>query len=569
MSQPAFDRSTLARRCLRTELHKLPRLFRDTLGPSLAKSWELALPRGPEDEALAERIRTGFGSGGANVRNLMAALPLLFPFELPRIVLEDVPEWLLATYLKYLHRSPPFFPTVETQRAHVAFLRAWSRQVAAHTGTGHKRWQAAAQAYAAAINVMPAYFSDENLKDLYTDRAKVLDYALRQNGFQLDHDFPAKPQGTRLRIGFLNASWGPKTETFATLPLFEFLDRDRFEVVLLSPFFGDAEIDVYCRGRADRVVLLEGSVPAQAATVRACDLDILFFGTNLTLVTHPLVVLAMHRLARIQVTSICSPATTGMPSIDYFLAGTLTEPSANAQAAYTERLIRLEGSGLCFHYAMHPPATGIRMTRASLGIPADATLLVSGANFFKLGPELRQAWAEILAAAPDAHLALYPFGPAWSATYAHEALLADLRERLRTLGVAPERLVFLRPFESIADIPGLLGLADLYLDSFPYGGATSLLDPLSMGVPPIVMDGNQLRFAQGGALLRELGMEELVAADATDYMGLSVRLIRDTARRQALRERIRAQMAGDPPFLDRRAFAVMVAGAFERMVKGD
>ena len=60
---------------------------------------------------------------------------------------------------------------------------------------------------------------------------------------------------------------------------------------------------------------------------------------------------------------------------------------------------------------------------------------------------------------------------------------------------------------------------DMYVDSFPYTGATSLMDPLEAGVPPITMAGDRLRFGQGDAsILRELGMPELIATSAENYI---------------------------------------------------
>ena len=566
VSAPVPHFRTLAIRCLAAKPRKLPALFRDAVEPMLKTSWQLSLPRASEDEALAQRVLSGLVDKEMDLRHLLAAMLLLFPFELPRITLEDMPGWLLPTFLKYLHRAPQFFPTVEAHQAHVAFLCEWTRQVAAHLTVTETCWQAAAQAYAGTSNLIPAYFTDENLIELYASRGRILGHVLRTNGFSLDHTFTSWPKAGKLRIGFLNATWGPKTETFATLPLFEFLNRDRFEIILLSPSTTNTEVDAYCRSIVDRVVPLQGNLPAQAQTIRGCDLNLLFFGTNLTAVNHSMVVLAMHRLAPIQITSICSPVTTGMPTIDYFLAGTLTEPKRDAQTEYTEKLVLLEGSGICFNYAMRPPATGLTISRTSLNIPEQAPLLVSGSNFFKLGPQVRQAWAEILAASPETYLVLYPFGPAWSSTYPHQIFLDDMHDRFCTLGVQANRLVLMRPFANSSDVTNLLRLADLYLDSFPYSGATSLLDPLLADLPPITMTGNRLRFAQGDAILQELGLEELIVRDITAYVDMAVSLIRDTPHRQALRARIRQKMLALPPFLDRHAFALKAAAAFERMV---
>jgi len=104
-------------------------------------------------------------------------------------------------------------------------------------------------------------------------------------------------------------------------------------------------------------------------------------------------------------------------------------------------------------------------------------------------------------------------------------------------------------------------IADVYLDAVPYNGATSLLDPLRAGIPVVVADGGELRFAQGAAMLRELGVPELVAADEVEYVELAVRLGRDASLRHAMRERICDRMRRTPDFLNPRLYGRRVSEA--------
>jgi predicted O-linked N-acetylglucosamine transferase (SPINDLY family) len=43
------------------------------------------------------------------------------------------------------------------------------------------------------------------------------------------------------------------------------------------------------------------------------------------------------------------------------------------------------------------------------------------------------------------------------------------------------------------DVKTVLQLADIYLDSYPYAGANSMVDPLEVGLPTVVREGNNLR----------------------------------------------------------------------------
>ena len=69
------------------------------------------------------------------------------------------------------------------------------------------------------------------------------------------------------------------------------------------------------------------------------------------------------------------------------------------------------------------------------------------------------------------------------------------------------------------------------------GGNTSL-DALASGLPLVTLPGAFMRGRQSAAMLTDLGLDELIAADAADYVEKAVALGRDRERREALAARI-------------------------------
>jgi predicted O-linked N-acetylglucosamine transferase (SPINDLY family) len=131
--------------------------------------------------------------------------------------------------------------------------------------------------------------------------------------------------------------------------------------------------------------------------------------------------------------------------------------------------------------------------------------------------------------------------------------------------VDPRRLVIFKPASGKADVLERLRLGDVYLDSFPFSGATSLLDPLAEGLPPVAKDGASFRTLVGPALLRAIGLDELIAADSDAYVALAVKLAGDAGLRNELRGRIRAKMDAVPKFLDVKWYGEQAGAAFEQM----
>ena len=131
--------------------------------------------------------------------------------------------------------------------------------------------------------------------------------------------------------------------------------------------------------------------------------------------------------------------------------------------------------------------------------------------------------------------------------------------------VSPERVVILKPMASRADIKNCLEISDLYLDSIPYGGATSLIDPLEVATPPVIWEGDFLRFRQASALLREIGLDDLITGTEDEYVEMVVRLAGSRALREQYREIILTATEEAPPFRDSKTFSDKIGKLFKQL----
>ena len=157
------------------------------------------------------------------------------------------------------------------------------------------------------------------MKNIYVKRAEIIEHYLKLNGQEIDYDFTDRPNNRKkIRLGILATHFTPGTETFAYLPVYEYLSRD-FEVILYSLKETGHRLEQYCQLSANAFKLLPQELSAQVNIIRADDVDILFIATNVTAVTNQICLLAIHRLARIQVTSGGSVVTTGMRNMDYYI----------------------------------------------------------------------------------------------------------------------------------------------------------------------------------------------------------------------------------------------------------
>jgi predicted O-linked N-acetylglucosamine transferase (SPINDLY family) len=87
---------------------------------------------------------------------------------------------------------------------------------------------------------------------------------------------------------------------------------------------------------------------------------------------------------------------------------------------------------------------------------------------------------------------------------------------------------------------------DIGLDTFPYNGTTTTCEALWMGVPVITLAGNTHASRVGTSLLSNIGLPELIAETADEYVEIAVNLAVDVQRLQALRGSLQEMMAQSP-----------------------
>jgi ADP-heptose:LPS heptosyltransferase/predicted O-methyltransferase YrrM/glycosyltransferase involved in cell wall biosynthesis/SAM-dependent methyltransferase len=514
-------------------------------------------------DALVEMAENK-GGGSHLERYLLAAMLYLQPYELAGVqVITLLPEWLQEDYLRFLLELPRGFQSkgiVEVWCGHLEkvmrqILNGICRDPHAHL------WQKLSFVFSEKAKLVPFYFARNDLKQIFALRASIVDFALRIRRYDLDFSLPRRPaMRGKLRLGIHCRGLAPYSEMFATLPIFKFIERSDFEVYLYVNRSDGNPFEMCVRRLSDKFTLLPDNIKESVQKIREDDLDILFFGNNLTATSGPAFLLANHRLARVQGIHFCNPVTSGQRHIDFFLLGRQVSGNDEEQG-FTEKVLRIEGSGICFDLPANPENPLQAVSRAEIGVADRSLLFISGANYFKITPELCHLWARIISRVPHSVLLLYPFGPAWANEYPKKLFADELRAVFAEHGIPSSRLILVDTLSSPDAIMALNRIADVYLDAVPYSGATSLLDPLKAGLAVVVADGGELRFAQGAAMLRELGLPELVAADVEEYVHLAVRLGSDASLRQTMRERIRDRMSRTPDFLNPRLYGRRVSEA--------
>jgi hypothetical protein len=180
----------------------------------------------------------------------------------------------------------------------------------------------------------------------------------------------------------------------------------------------------------------------------------------------------------------------------------------------------------------------------------------------KITPRAFQRWMTVLAAVPGSVL--------WMLSGTEEAN-ARLRAAAGAAGISPERIVFAEKManpQHLARYP----LADLFLDSLPYGAHTTAADSLWMNVPILTLPGRSFASRVCGSVLRAAGLGELVCATPEDFVARAIELGHDRSRLTAIKTKLAmgrdASLLFDTPRLV-RDLERLYQGMWTDFVSGD
>ncbi|MEH2040891.1 FkbM family methyltransferase [Nostoc sp.] len=514
-------------------------------------------------------VAKGFNEQNA-IQYFLVAMLYCRSYQLPLVYdLTEIPSWLLNDYLKFTFKPPLYFQEIGEADNYYQYMENLINYLHKNivSNSESKFWQDIAEYFTYTANFIPLYFNEVNLKNIYTKRADIIKSYLQKFNQSIEYKFPERlDERVKIRVGILASHFGPQTETFATLSVYKHLNRDLFDVILFTLNVSNHRLERYCVGHADTLIQLPANLTNQVETIRESDLDILFISTNVTAVTHQITLLSLYRLARIQIVDANSPVTTGMPHIDYYISSKLSETEDNAQEHYTEQLITLNSPPQCFDFATEEQILATNaISRESLGIEKTAIVYVSGANYYKIIPEQEVTWAKIIASVPNSVLLLYPFNPNWSSSYPCIAFRKRIITTFAKYGLSEDRLIILDPAPNRADVKERLKFCDIYLDSYPYSGMTSLIDPFEVGLPTVVMETEPSRSRKGASLLRELQIFDLITNSEEAYIKLAVALGINSELRQQKSEQIKQKMHQNPIFLDSRSHSAQMGELFQEL----
>jgi protein O-GlcNAc transferase len=345
---------------------------------------------------------------------------------------------------------------------------------------------------------------------------------------------PESAAPSRLRIGFVSAAFTDHPETRLLIGLLERLDRNRVDVYAYAL---EADAGTAMRDRvahATRGVREVGRMSTAdiVTAIRDDSIEILVDLTGHTAHARPDVFAA--RPARIQINFLGYAGTLGAPYYDYVVTDEYTTPVAE-QAHFDERLLPLAS---CYIPSDPERVRSPLPLRARYGLAEGAFVFMSQAGAYKILPEMFDIWVTLVGQIDGSVLWLRPM---------RAEAEANLRNEANRRGLAAERLVF-APSEPMPSYLARYRLADLYLDTFPFGSHTTVNDALFAGLPVLTLAGCSMAARASASEVISAGLPEMVANSLQEYESIALVVARDRGYLQKLTARLRGEGAASALF---------------------
>jgi len=483
---------------------------------------------------------------------------------LPRI--EDQPYSFWPMYVGALFRFPPAF--VDESHAKGAgdhyLVRLRELVSIAESNRGSSAVRKALKRYMESSDCSTLRMAPVAFAELLRLRARALTLATETP--KTEEPIALPREGRRLRLGIIVGSMTDSARQREVLALAESLNPDSFQVVVYH--YGEAAADLFdhLSGREIELMQLSGPTESDVLTLLYGMLDVVVCFTDALAGNDPVSVVALSRVAALQIAIDRQNAPYPLPEIDLAVTD---KPSTGGRGAGT-RYGRIPCNGVELVSKARRTTASFKWTRESLGVPSQGALMSSACPFGEITEKSISCWARILASAPNSRLLVYSYAKEDASPDAISLLSLRFNNALRSAGVDRSRVILANEaLPSISDVVALLKATDLYLDSSSQTRNEAARLALEAGGPILAWEDGSGLLAGASLALHTLGMEGFAANDEEAYIRTAKDLCMEPVRLNAAKESVRrATESRDvefDPVAQGEAFGTLVTIAYDEI----
>jgi predicted O-linked N-acetylglucosamine transferase (SPINDLY family) len=332
--------------------------------------------------------------------------------------------------------------------------------------------------------------------------------------------FPLQP----LRVGLLTAELGDHPVGYFLESFLRHHDRQRLQVELIETQPRPEPRSAALRALAADAFLLPER-DRNEARQRILDRHYAVIMETSGFTSASGLDLLASRLAPVQCHYLGFHATTGLDTIDWFIADEHLVPQ-QLESQFSESIRRLERPWAAYTFPEELPATC-----SALG--GEAPVFGSFNQVAKIRQETLLFWAEALRHSPAARLLIK------DKRTVDPAVRQRITSFLTSEGIEEERLHYEAYAANWQAHMKVYNRVDVALDATPWSSATMAFEALAMGVPLVAIRGSTLAARMSTSVLAGLGEPGWVAESPEQFACIAAGHLADLPALRAGRERLR------------------------------
>jgi predicted O-linked N-acetylglucosamine transferase (SPINDLY family) len=346
---------------------------------------------------------------------------------------------------------------------------------------------------------------------------------------------PNLSYGKKIRLGYFSMDFREHPVAYLMSGLIEYHNRKEFEVFGFS-FGADTKDPIRKKLEKSFDEFFDVSLVSDieiSRLSRQLKIDIAIDLGGHTKDSRPAIF--FERAAPVQVNYLGYPGTMGSSRYDYLIADTVLIPHEN-EMHYSENIVYLP---YCYQVNNYLDiCLNKNVSRQDCGLPETGFVFCCFNNSWKILPDLFDSWMRILNSVDQSVLWLLDTS---------EAASTNLRKEADARNIDPTRILFAQYVDHESHL-SRYKLADLFLDTYPYGAHTTASDALWMGLPLLTLKGGSFASRVATSLLINIGAPELVTSSIDQYEARAIELASKPETLKAIRTKLNENRSKSPVF---------------------
>lgn len=326
------------------------------------------------------------------------------------------------------------------------------------------------------------------------------------------------------RIGYFSSDFFNHATMHLMNKVFELHDKNTFDIYIYS--YGKYQDEITERLKKNVYKFRDVSLLSDDEISRIAIEDNLDVAIDLKGFTRESRFLIFaNRVAKIQISYLGYPGTSGADFIDYLIADRTLIPK-DYEKFYSEKIIYMPDSYQCNDDTKI--ISDIKFNRKDFNLPEKSVIYTCFNAAFKITEVEFSLWMDLLKKVEDSHLWLLSTN-----SLMENNLIKEAKKR----GINKNRLTFANKLPLDKHL-ARHKLGDIFLDTFNYNAHTTASDALWTGMPLITFAGKSFSSRVSASLLKALGLDELICSSKQEYFEKALELGKDPKKLSCLKQKI-------------------------------